>query len=125
MSQHDLIRLLVLVEISDDYEEPEHVYENVAKRARLCGMVIQFVDVRTALMELVGSGLAKAYRLSTTAQAMEIQGFPPVDQVHEYYFWITEKGKGIVDSTRGDSWPFDDEGDLRPDWSPPSGTAGA
>lgn len=119
MKEHDFVRLLVLVQISDDYEEPEHIYENVAGKAMLCGITVQPADIGKVLVDLVESGLAKAYRLSTTEPAIEIEGAPPVDQVQGYYFLITERGKEVIDSSRDERWPFDDEGALRPGWCPP------
>jgi hypothetical protein len=43
---------------------------------------------------------------------------PPMDEVEEYfktYFYITKKGMDLHLSD-DDSWPLDDEGELRPNW---------
>jgi hypothetical protein len=40
MTLFELIRMLVLNEIADDYEEPEHVYIQLASLARRCRMEI-------------------------------------------------------------------------------------
>jgi hypothetical protein len=116
MNRSELIRLFVLAEISDDYEEIEHISENVTKRARACGMSSQAKDVQAALAELLELGLAKAYLLSCTDPVVEIQGVPPLDQFGEYYFWITDKGQEAHASWRKE-WPLDDEDSLLPGWS--------
>lgn len=120
MKRYELIRLLVLVDISDDYEEPAHIYQNIAERAGILGITVRPQDVDGALADLTESGLAKAYKLSTRAPATEIQGVPPLGRFQDYYFWITEKGKAVVDSTRDEQYPFDDEGGILPGWSPPA-----
>ncbi len=48
----------------------------------------------------------------------ELKGMPPVDVVEEYfetYFYITKKGMDLhlSDDT---SWPFDDDGNVLPNW---------
>jgi hypothetical protein len=118
VTRHKLIGSFVLAEISDDYEEPEHVYENVAERARICGMSVQQLEIRTMLLELVQMGLAKTYILSTREPAIEVQGPPSLDNIHDFYFWITEEGKTALSSLRR-CWPLDDEDSLLPGWSPP------
>lgn len=72
-----------------------------------------------AVSELVLDGLAKAYLLSSTEPfSTELQGMPPVDVVEEYfktYFYITKKGWDFHLSD--DTWgPFDDEGNVLPNW---------
>jgi hypothetical protein len=46
---------------------------------------------------------------------------PPLDVVEECfdtYFYITKKGMEFHQADNA-GWPFDDEGELRPDWNPP------
>lgn len=116
MRYRSLLRLLVLAEVSDDYEEVDHIFENVSARARLCQVAVQVDDVCATLADLVGLDLARAYRLSTTSPAVEVS--IPLDrkQLKNYYFWITEKGKEWLHSSR-DQWPFDEEDSLVPGWS--------
>jgi hypothetical protein len=118
MTHHDLVHQFVLAEISDDYEEPEHITENVLERARICGMLLEPQDVCKTLIDLTESGLAKAYSLSVHPPA-EVRGAPPMDQLQDYYFLITPKGEKILLSKR-DQWPLDEEDCLRPGWSPPA-----
>jgi len=119
MTRGELIRMFVLSEISDDYEEPEHIFDNVSKRARICGIDLKPEDIRAAVLELIGFGLAKAYRLSTRDPVVEVQGVPPSTQFADYYFLITEKGRG-AHSTWRKEWPLDDEDSLLPGWVPPT-----
>jgi hypothetical protein len=117
MNRYELVRMFVLSDISDDYEEPEHISSNVRERAGICGMEVQVDDIRNSLHDLVESGLAKAYRLTVDPPEV-FQGMPPIDQFLNYYFWITEKGLETLSSKR-DQWPLDEEDVLLPGWSPP------
>jgi hypothetical protein len=119
MNPQKLIRLFALMAISDDYEEPKHLYRVIAQEAGICGVVVSPDGVRVALTELVESGLAKAYRLSTTEPVEEIEGAPPLDRLDEYYFWITDKGRHVLAVDRV-HWPLDEENVLLPGWQPPS-----
>jgi hypothetical protein len=120
MNRQKLVRLFVLMEISDDYEEPEHIYRSVAKRAAICGVDVSEEDVRKSLRDLVGSGLAKAYELSTREPfAQEIEGWPSLGCFQDYYFWITTEGKGALSILRDQS-SLDDEDGLAPGWSAPT-----
>jgi hypothetical protein len=92
MQPFDTVSTLVLSEISDDYEEFEHIYHRVAALSGKSGMIIRPLDVRQALVKLIETGLAKAYRLSTQGPAEEIQGVPLEDS-EDVYYWITENGK--------------------------------
>ena len=123
----ELIRMFVLNEISDDYENFHWISEQVTKLGTKCGMKIRSSEILDALGNLVGAGLAKAYRLSTTQPVKEIAGFPNRDEIERCYvksaqsycyFWITGQGRHRQSSIEND-WPFDDDGSLRKDWSPP------
>jgi hypothetical protein len=90
MTREELVRLAVLMTIADDYEQPVHVYQCVAGDLGPCGLWVAPEETQTALIEITESGLAKAYRLSPPAE--ELQGVPPFDGSHDYYFLITEDG---------------------------------
>ena len=97
MDRIELVRLLVLCEICDDYENVDQIIlPNVAKRAAKCGLVIERSEIVNALAGLVQDGLAKAYRLSPfEPYSTELQGMPPLDVIEEFfetYFWATKKG---------------------------------
>jgi hypothetical protein len=115
MTRAELVRLAVLLNISDDYEEPVHVYEVVAYELGLCGLSLVPEETQKALIELTESGLAKAYYLGP-GPGEELQGIPPFDGSHSYYFLITDDGFQTLAAWRKD-WPFDDEGELIPGWS--------
>lgn len=118
MKRLDLLRLFVLAEVSDDYEELSHISENVLKRAELCGLAVRPDDVRTLLLGLVEAGLAKAYDLSADPP-VAVQGPLPADRLLSCYFWITPEGRDVLVSTR-DQWPLDDEDRPRQGWCPPA-----
>jgi hypothetical protein len=116
MKQRDLVRLLILAIISDDYEEPTHIYDRLTEEAQLCGISVQPADIHQALADLINLSLAKAYKLSTTEPSIEVQGVPPVENSQGLFFWATDKGRAAVVAARDDQWPFDDEGALRAGW---------
>jgi hypothetical protein len=72
-----------------------------------------------ALAGLIQDGLAKAYLLAPFEPfSTELQGMPPlgiIEEDFETYFYATKKGIDLRLS-HWTSWPFDDEGELRPDW---------
>lgn len=119
MTRRDLIWLLVLAEISDDYEEPEHIYERVARRAEICGTRMEPDEVRQVLKELVNSGFAKVYRLSPIKPIAEVGGFPSVESFEDYYYYITPEGKDAL-AARRDQWPLDGEDNPLPGWTAPA-----
>ena len=120
MKRDELVRQLVLAEIADDYEEPDHIWENVAQRAEMCSLPVERAMIARILLELVDLGLARAYDLSLRGPARELDTAPPLEQIAKYYFWITPQGKDVHLTYRTTvGWPFDDEGDIRSDWVAP------
>lgn len=117
MTRVDLTRMLVLNEISDDFEEPQHIHEVLAPLAEKCQFIITQEEVKQALIHLVRSGLARAYRLSPWSEGEEIQGAPLPEQAGDYYYWITDEGRKTQGAFKG--WPFDGRGGAIPGWSPP------
>lgn len=115
MTRKDLIRLIALLEIADDYEEPKHVYDRVIGRLAACNLTVSPEDVRTSLIELIKLGFAKAHWLGPGPQR-ELEGVPSRDDFEEYFFFITDEGERIVPVWRK-QWPFDDVGDLLPECS--------
>jgi hypothetical protein len=115
MNRSELVRRLVLREISDDYENIDQIIlRNVAKGGARFGLTIDRAEVVNALAGLIEDGLAKAYDLTVAEPASaELPGMPAVDVVEEdfkTYFYITKEGLDfyLSDKTR---WPFgyDDE----------------
>ncbi len=120
MDRSELIRLMVLNEICDDFENVDQVIlPQIAKEVAKCGLVIERSEIVDALAGLVKDGLAKAYLLSPYEPfSTELQGMPPLDVIEEdfeTYFYVTKKGMDLQLSGDPDR-PFDDEGNLRPDW---------
>ena len=120
MDRRELVRRLVLNSMCDDFENVDQVIlPDVAKEAAKCGLTIERAEVVEAMGELVKDGLAKAYILSPWKPfSTELPNMPPLDVVEENfetYFYPTKIGMDLhlSDDTW---WPFDDEGNLRPDW---------
>ena len=110
MKRKDLIRLVTLLEIADNFVEPEHVYDRVAGRLGIFKIAVSPEESRASLIELIESGFAKAYWLGPGPQK-ELDGVPSPADFQKYYFHITEEGVEMIPIWRG-QWPFDDEGDL-------------
>jgi hypothetical protein len=99
MNRTELVRLLVLNEISDDYENVDQVIlRHVAELSAKCGYTIERSEIVDALYGLIEDGLAKAYLLpGTERRATELQGMPPLDVIEKYfktYFLYNEEGIG-------------------------------
>lgn len=116
MDKNKLVRLMVLNEISDDYENIDQIIlPRIARECEKLGIVVERPDIVSALRELMADGLARAYILSSTEPAQECSSMPLVDVVEEAfktYFYITPKGMALhlSDDTW---WPFDEEGNPR------------
>ncbi len=122
MTRDEFVRILVLNEISDDFENVDQIIlPGVSKTAAKCVLTITRAEVVNALAGLVSEGLAKAYHLSPwpdDPSAGELPGMPEMDEIEENfrtYFYITEKGMALH-LADDDPWPLDDDGNLKPDW---------
>ena len=115
MTRNELVRLAVLMNIADDYEEPVHVYQCVVADLGPCGLWVAPEETQQALTELTQSGLAKAYKLSPPQE--ELDGVPPFDGSSDYFFWITEDGlRNLAIGRAQEDWPLDDVHDVIPGW---------
>jgi len=117
--------MFVLDGIADDYENLQQIAKQVASLSSDCGTTIELSEILIALGDLVGAGLAKAYRLSSSEPeeickmpaASEI-GSPYLTTANDIYFLVTTKGMDLQLSPNKD-WPFDENNLLRRDWAPP------
>lgn len=120
MTRKELVRRFVLNEIGDDYENVEHIHTLIARDSSRCGLEISRPDIVQGLRELIETGLAKAYKLTPTRRtAEEVTGVQSVDQMDDYYFWATPKGRDLQ-SSDDDWYPFDESGKIRKDWAAPT-----
>jgi hypothetical protein len=122
-NRSDLVRMLVLNEICDDYENLTiSIMPPVVERGRQCGVKVEKSDLVRALNELIESGLAKAYWLRGDGRPVEeFETMPTLSQMEDPYgawFLVTEEGLKIH-RTNGDFWPFHEDDELRQDWIPP------
>lgn len=82
------------------------------------------MDRNEFICRLVLGDIAGGYKnvdqttLSLPAPAPSFcHGMPPIDKVEDDFktwFYITPKGPEFL--TSNDTWPFDDDGNLRPGW---------
>ncbi len=113
MERNEIVRRLVLREITDDYENvDQQILPSVSRLGERLGMNIQRGEVVTALAGLIHDGFASAYRLSPFEPPLEFKGMPSLEVVEMYfetYFYVTPKGLAayLADDSQ---WPFDAEG---------------
>jgi hypothetical protein len=122
MTRAELIRLFALNSFCDDYEDIEQITLSISRDSTDCGMTISPAEIIDVLRELIEMGYAKAWRLSCRGEPpKEYDGMPPLEDVEpfEAYFYITPEGMKIHMADHP-GWPFDDNGELRRDWTPPT-----
>lgn len=118
MKRAELIRMLVLDTIADDYENFEKIADEVKRMADRAGLYTNVGEIQGAVIDLIEMGLAKAYRLSPNSPTEEFYGIPPLNEIDDYFFWTTDEGKRIQESEL-EGWPFDKNGAVRDGWLPP------
>ena len=117
MHRSELVRRVVLDQISDDYECLHQIRKQVNLFSSGCGLSIETHEIVETLGDLIAHGLAKAEGIDGMPPADEI-GSPDEPGIDDVYFRVTEKGMQLQLSDYPD-WPFDDRNVLRPDWKPP------
>ncbi len=122
-SRGELVVRLVLNWISDDYENlSQTIADGVTKDGTECGMAIEKSEIVAALEELVTRGWAKAYRLFTNgAPPVEFDRMPTIEEMEDFngaWFYVTNAGMK-VQLEPWEFWPWDDDNQLRKDWTPP------
>ena len=110
MSREELVRLLVLMAICDDYEEPDLLHEEMVRG--FPELPVEPDDVAHALRQLMELGLANAYELGEHGRGMW-EGVPADEKFAECYFKADKKGIR-VQAERG--IPLNDDGRLDRDW---------
>ncbi len=119
MTRSEFVRRLVLRSICEFGENVDQcILPDLVVDGAKCGLTIDRAEIVDTLAGLIEDGLARASFLSPWEPETEIQGMPPMDIVEVFfktYFLITDKGMDLYLSNRA-SDPFDDDGNLRPDW---------
>jgi hypothetical protein len=108
MTRTDLLRILILNDVADDYENLEHVTAEVARVAAINRLRIDREEVCIELSNLIAYGLIGAYRLSASS-INEVAAVTAAASLGDYYYWQTPKGRAAHQNVE---WPFDDEGRL-------------
>jgi hypothetical protein len=120
VKRSDLLEVLVLNVIGDNYEDLAHIGGRVGLDAGDCGMNFSLPELTHALAGIIRRGWASAYRLSGKAPyAVELAGVPPAEEIADFYHTATAAGLAIL-AADIPGWPFDDHGKLLPGWSPPA-----
>jgi hypothetical protein len=117
----ELVLRFTLNAICDDYENLTVSIEGPVKRdGKDCGLEIEREEIIGALEELIRRGWAKAYYLGP--KTAEIDGMPPLDKLEGHWgawFYVTAEGMKIQ-RWDWEFWPFDEDEQLRKDWTPPA-----
>jgi hypothetical protein len=119
MTRLTLIRVSILLDIADDYETFSHITSAVAGLGSQCGIDVAEGEVSRTIIDLIRSGLVRAYQLSpvSPAKPIALSELPEFDD-ESLYFYITEKGKTEIHRLRAEpDWPFDDFLHVRPGYS--------
>jgi aryl-alcohol dehydrogenase-like predicted oxidoreductase len=82
--------------IANDYEELGMIVDEVSAWAAERGISVTPEEILTALTGLVQTGLAKAYRLSSSHPPEEIHGLHRIERQTDYYFLLTPEGKRAI-----------------------------
>lgn len=91
------LRAFVMDAIADDYEEPIQITADVnGWAAAEQGLTFTTEEVVTALIELVHSELANAYRLSPTRPIEVIRPLIREDMREDCYFMLTPEGIRVL-----------------------------
>ena len=123
MTRGELLRLLILEDVCDDYEEIEHITGSVTVLAQKCGINVTRDEIVQELMNPIDAALVKAYRLFSSRRPAEaFDGRPPLTELEESggytYFLITENGMK-VHLANDHRWRFDQTNLLGRDWISP------
>ncbi len=118
--------MFTLNSMSDDYENlTVSIMPSVNRDAAVGGMTIEKPEVVHALQELVELGWAKAWQCTGTEITEEFDHIPSLEEMEGEepggfsgaWFYITEAGRKVQNEY--DAWPFDEQGEMRKDWTPP------
>ncbi len=97
MDREEIIRLLVLNSVCDDYEHVDQViFPQVSRWGAKLRWTIERAEIIKALAWLIENGMARAYLLSEREpHSTELAGIPALDEIEDdsgIYFYITGKG---------------------------------
>ena len=109
ITRHDLLRILVLNEASDGYQDFERIERESKLVAIRCGVVPTSDEIAAAISKLIRDGLLKSVWLSPHDPPREIVGVPSVTDFHRVYFFQTKSGE---QEHAASLWPLDDEGNV-------------
>ncbi len=118
MNRRELIGLLILNGVADDYHNLWEILDDTGELAVQCGLKVQPSEVRAELMSLIEGGLVKSWRLSPIPPFVEAAAGVSPDGADSHYFLITDEGIQVLKSLAG-SWPFDEDDRVPDGWVPP------
>jgi hypothetical protein len=120
-TRSELVRMLVLNEICDDYENLAVSIEMpIKERGGRCGLYIEKEEIVEALTELFDLGWAKAYHLDGERTTV-FKTMPSLTEMEDFsgaWFYRTEEGLR-AQLENWEPWPFDDDDELKKNWTPP------
>lgn len=110
MSREELVRLLVLMRICDDYEEPELLHKEMMRD--FPELAVEPAGILRALRELIELRLANAYELGEGGRGL-VQGVPSGEEFAESHFMATKEGICVQAEC---AIPVDDDCKLDQKW---------
>jgi hypothetical protein len=115
MTRAELIRLFVLNECCDDYEDIQQITKWTVEWASKCGLTVSHDDIIQALRELVEMAFMKAWDLTRWADPTTSEH--PGEDITPLNprFARTEAGLVLLKASSGRG-PFDEDHNLRESW---------
>ena len=110
MTREELVRLLVLMRICDDYEEHELLHDEMVRDYP--ELSVEPADVSRALRQLIELRLAHAYELGEEGRGLLV-GVPSEEEFAECYFMANKEGIRVQAEC---GIPFNDDGNLDQQW---------
>lgn len=112
VSRENLLKIFVLNELADDFENLEMVAGECGILAAKCGIRIVDKDVIETIAALIKDGSLRAMWLSRADDPRPIEGVPANEDFYRVYFAHTDAG---VRRHSENPWPLDDYGNAVPD----------
>lgn len=121
MTRAELIRMFVLNECSDDYEDIERIANGAVDLGSKCGLTISHQDLIQALRELIEMGYMKAWDLTKWPDPVKAEDRgTPRDEITPLNPAFVRTEEGIAfHQANATSGPFNEEYSLRESWLAP------
>ena len=94
----DKLLLMILESVANDYEQLDHIANQVATWTKTPIDQLDFRGIEATLADCISSGYIEAYELNSTApHVVKVSG--TIANFNQHWFLITELGKAKCSST--------------------------